>query len=327
MKRRDFITLVGGAAAWPVAAHAQQAQIKRIGVLLIGSEGDTATQANLQAFQQTLQALGWTPGRNLLFDFRWAHGDHELLQTYAKELAASKPDLLLTQSVQSVAALQEQTRTIPIVFASASDPVEAGLVSSLSHPGGNITGFTSIVASTNAKWLELLKEVSPQISRVAVLISSHDPSNQRRFRAIQAAGPALHVAIKSVEVTTVASIETALEGLGRKADGGLIVVPNPVNDTLRGAILNSAARYRIPGVYPFRYYAQEGGLLVYGQEQVAQFRSAAGYVDRILRGANPADLPVQAPNEFKLIINLRTARALGLIVPPTLLALADEVIE
>src|SRR4051812_28610976 len=233
MRRREFITLLGGvAAASPMLARAQQLKgLRKIGVLLTNPEDDAETRANVEAFRQGLEALGWTPGRNVEVEYRWARGDHNLLRTYARELVASNPDVILTHSVQSVAALRDETRTIPIVFASASDPVDAGLVASLARPGGNITGFTSIQAATNAKWLELIKEISPQTARVLVLISSQDPSNPGRFRAIQAAGPILNINVTSAEVTTPASIESAIETFARDTGGALVVVPNPVVNT------------------------------------------------------------------------------------------------
>ena len=329
MQRRDFLGVLCGAATWPLAARAQKPErMRRIGVLSPFAENDSDVQAMVKAFRDSLQDLGWTAGQNVRFNYRWAAGDSNLLRAYAKELVAQAPDVLLaTNSVQSVSALRDETRTIPIVFGSASDPVDAGLVASLAHPAGNITGFTSIQAATNIKWLELIKELVPGIARVMVLLSSDDPSNLRRFRAIQAGGPALKIDVIQADVRTQAEIERVIGAFASDSDGGLIILPNSVTTTYRETIIANAARYRLPAVYPHRYSATSGGLVSYGQDQFDQFRRAASYVDRILKGEKPADLPIQAPTKFELVINLKTAKALGITVPPTLLARADEVIE
>lgn len=318
--------MLAGALAAPAQSQPGERK-RRIGILVYSAEGDPDTLALIDAFRQGLEALGWTPDRNLAVEHRWGRADPALIRSHARELVASSPDVLLTHSIQLVTALRDATKTIPIVFANASDPVEAGLVASYARPGGNITGFTSIAAATNVKWLELIKEIGPQTSRVGVLISAQDPSNNGRFRAIEAAGPALQLAVTSLDVATPSGIESAIEAFAREPGGALIVVPNAVNTTFRQTTIRAAAQHRLPAIYPFRQYAVDGGLLAYGQNRTGQFRSAAGYVDRILKGEKPGDLPIQAPTSFEMVINLKTAKALGLAIPPTLIARADEVIE
>jgi len=329
MKRREFITLLGGgAAAWPLPARAQQPErMRRIGVLMASGEADAESQAQVKQFRDALAGLGWTVGRNIMFDYRWPGSSSDLIRAHAKQLVALAPDLILTRSVQLVIALRDETRTIPILFGAASDPVEAGLVDSLARPGGNITGFTSIAATTNIKWLELIKELDPRVTRVLVLMSSQDPSNPGRFRAIEAGGPSLKVDVSKADISAPSDIERALGDFAVQPAGALIILPNSVTTTHHATIIEKAAQHRLPAIYQFRFLAFEGGLISYGPDQSDQFRRAASYADRILRGEKPGDLPIQAPTKFQLVINLKTAKALGLQIPPTLLARADEVIE
>ena len=329
MVRRDFIALLGGAAvAWPLSARAQQPErMRRIGVLMASSEADAESQAQVKQFRDALAGLGWTAVRNIMFDYRWPGSSSDLIRAHAKQLVALAPDLILTRSVQLVIALRDETRTIPILFGAASDPVEAGLVDSLARPGGNITGFTSIAATTNIKWLELIKELDPRVTRVLVLMSSQDPSNPGRFRAIEAGGPSLKVDVSKVDISAPSDIERALGDFAVQPAGALIILPNSVTTTHHAMIIEKAAQHRLPAIYQFRFLALDGGLISYGPDQSDQFRRAASYADRILRGEKPGDLPIQAPTKFQLVINLKTAKALGLDVPATVLARADEVIE
>jgi len=329
MRRREFIAfLVGAAATWPVAAHTQQGErMRRIGVLMPSSEGDVERQAQLKVFRDALAGFGWTAGRNVAFDDRWAGASSDLVRVYAKELVALAPDLILTQSVQLVSALRDETRTIPILFGAASDPIEVGLVASLARPGGNITGFMSIAAATNVKYLELIKEFDPRVTRVMVLMNSKDPSNAGRFRAIEAGGPSLKVEVSKADISTPLEIGSALGNFATQPAGAVIMLPSQVTHTHHLVIIAKAAQYRLPAIYPFRYLAVAGGLVSYGADQRNQFRRAAAYADRIFKGEKPGDLPIQTPTKFELVINLKTAKALGLTVPPSLLARADEVIE
>ena len=327
--RREFIAALGGAAAtWPLAARAQQIDRgRRVGVLLPYPEGSAGVQPLLDAFRGALADLGWTEGRNVNFDYRWPAGRNDLVRTNAKELVALAPDLLLTESVQLVSALRDETRTIPILFAGASDPVELGLVESLARPGGNVTGFTSMQAATTVKFLELIKELDPRIARVLVLMNAKDPSNLGRTRVLEAGGLPLKVAVSQADLSIAPDIERAISDFAATPAGGLIVLPSTVTIPNSAAIISSAAQHRLPAMYPFRSLVAAGGLIAYGADQVDQFRRSASYADRILRGDKPADLPVQAPAKFNLVINLTTAKALGLTIPQTLLATADEVIE
>jgi putative ABC transport system substrate-binding protein len=329
MRRREFLGLIGGVAAtWPVVARAQQAErVRRIGVLMPSGEGDLERQTQLKVFRETLTGRGWTVGRNVAFDERWAGASSDLVRAYAKELVALAPDLILTQSVQLVSAVRDETRTIPILFGGGSDPIEAGLIASLARPDGNIAGFMSIAAATNIKFLELIKELDPRVTRVIVLMNSKDPSNAGRLRAIEAGGPSLKVEVSKADVSSLLEIERALGNFAAKPAGALIMLPNQVTNTHHLAIIASAAQHRLPAIYSFRYLAAAGGLVSYGAEQRDQYRRAADYADRILKGEKPGDLPIQTPTKFELVINLKTAKALGLAVPPTLIARADEVIE
>jgi putative ABC transport system substrate-binding protein len=327
--RRHFLTALGGAVvSWPLSVQAQQpAPMRRIGVLSPFPQDDAAVQSPLIAFRDALAGLGWTAGRNVTFDYRWTAGSSDLVRTYAKELVALAPDLILTASVQLVSALHDETRTIPILFGGASDPVELGLAESLAHPGGNVTGFTSMQIKTTVKYLELVKELDPSITRVLVVMNAKDPSNLGRMRAIEAGGPSLKVAVSQTDFSLAPDIDRVIGDFASAPTGGLIVLPSTLTIHKMGTIVMLTAQHRLPAIYPFRSWAAAGGLVAYGTDEADQFRRAASYADRILRGEKPADLPIQAPTKFELIVNLKTARALGLAVPPTFLARADEVIE
>jgi ABC-type uncharacterized transport system substrate-binding protein len=329
IRRREFITLLGGAAAaWPPAARAQQAGNKRrVGVLMNRAADDPEGQARLVAFQQALQQLGWSDGRNMWMDIRWGENDIDRERRYAAELVALAPDVILAGGGVSVAALQHVTRTLPIVFAVVGDPVGIGLVDSLARPGGNVTGFMNFEYSLSGKWLELLKQTAPRVTRAAVLRNPAIPAGIGQFSVIQAVAPSLGVDVSPIGVHDLGEIERAVAAFGRAADGGLIVTTSALVSVPRDRIIALAARHKLPAVYPYRYMVTGGGLVSYGPDQVDQFKRAAGYVDRILKGEKAADLPVQAPTKYELAINLKTAKALGLTVPPTLLARADEVIE
>jgi putative ABC transport system substrate-binding protein len=328
MKRREFITLLGGAAAWPVAARAQQGErMRRIGVLMGFAEDNADAQALLAAFLQSLQQLGWTDGRNVRIDTRWGGGDAERHRRYAAELVTLTPDVILASSSPALGPLLQATRTIPIVFTAITDPVGAGFVDSLARPGGNATGFTSFEYGNSGKWLELLKEIAPHVTRVAVLRDAAIAAGIGQFGAIQSAAPSLGVEVSALNVRDAGEIERAFAAFARSSNGGLIVTSSALAYIHRNLIITLAARHTLPAVYNNRYFVTGGGLVSYGPDRIDQFRRAAGYVDRILKGEKPADLPVQAPTKYELIINLKTAKALGLDVPPTLLARADEVIE
>ena len=329
MKRREFITLLGGAAAaWPLAARAQQGEkMRRIGVLINLTADDPEGQARLAAFLQGLRELGWTDGRNVRIDARWAPGDVERFRTYAAELVALAPDVILAATTPGVTALQQATRTAPIVFVTLVDPVSAGFASTLARPGGNITGFALYEYGTSAKWLELLKEIAPGVTRVAVVRDPPLVSGTGQLAAIQAVAPSFGVELSPVDARDAGEIERAIAAFARSANGGLIVTASPLQAAQRKLIIAQAAGHRLPAVYPFRYNVADGGLISYGPNSVAPYRRAATYVDRILKGEKPADLPVQAPTKYDLVINLKTAKALGLEVPTSLLARADEVIE
>jgi len=327
VRRRAFITLLGGAAAWPLAARAQQGErVRRIGVLMNAAADDPYGRARLAAFQQVLQQLGWSDGRNVRIDTRWGENDVDRDRTYAAELVALAPDVILAAGTLSVAALRRETWTIPIVFNSVSDPVGAGFVDNLARPGGNITGFMNFEYSLSGKWLELLKEIAPSLTRAAVFRDSANPAGIAQFGAIRATASSLGVDVSPINVRDAGEIERAVAAFARSADGGLIVTGSAL-ERHSDLIVNLAARHKLPAVYFERYYVAAGGLISYGPDLVDQFRRAAGYVDRILKGEKPADLPVQAPTKYDLVLNLKTAKALGLDVPATVLARADEVIE
>jgi ABC-type uncharacterized transport system substrate-binding protein len=332
MRRRDFITLSGGAVATsvlsPLAARAQQSErVRRIGVLLNLAAEDPETKTRLAAFEQALQQLGWTIGQNVRIDDRAAGGNTDRLRSYAAELAALAPDVILAQSSTAVALLLQATRSVPIVFADISDPVGAGFVDSLARPGGNATGFMLFEYSLSGKWLELLKEIAPSVTRAAVLRDPVNPAGIAQFGAIQATAQSLGVEVSPVGIRDAGEIERAVAAFARSANGGLIVTPGAATSVHRDQIIALAARHKLPAVYAFRLNVAGGGLISYGPDLVDRFRRAAGYVDRILKGEKPADLPVQAPTKYELVINLKTAKALGLDVPTALLARADEVIE
>jgi putative ABC transport system substrate-binding protein len=327
MRRRDFITFVGGAAAWPLAALAQQGErMRRIGILLNfeASEG----QARKKAFTQGLQNLGWTEGGNVQIEARWAGDDPDRTRRYAAELVALEPDVILASPSPSVAELQRITRTTPIVFANLIDPVGAGFVASLARPGGNTTGFSAFEYSLSGKWLELLKELAPNVTRVAVLRDPAETAGIGQFAAIQAmAPPTLGLELSPIDARFPAEIERAITAFAIEPNGGLIVTASPQAVMQRDAIISLATRLRLPNVYPFPYWPASGGLASYGPNSNDAYTRAAAYVDRILKGAKPADLPVQAPTKYELVINLKTAKALGLNVSHSLLATADQVIE
>ena len=326
MRRREFITLLGGAAVtWPLAARAQGDRMRRIGVLMNLASGDTEGQARLAAFHQGLQQLGWTVGRNVQIDYRWGPGDASAFHRYAEELLALAPDVILASATPSVQALQTVTRTVPIVFALVADPVGAGWVESLARPGGNTTGFTPMEYGIGAKWLELLKEIAPRVTRVAVLRDLAIGLGQ--LGAIQAVAPSFGVELRAGGLRDAGEIERTVAALAGSSNAGLIVTASTSAAVHRDLITMLAARHRLPAVYSFRYFVTAGGLISYGANTIDIYRRAASYVDRILKGEKPADLPVQAPTKYELVINLKTAKALGIEVPPTLLARADEVIE
>jgi putative tryptophan/tyrosine transport system substrate-binding protein len=327
MRRREFITLLGSATAWPLAARAQQGErVRRIGVLMSLGADDPESQARHGAFLQGLQEAGWSVGRNVQIDYGFAAGDAERIRKYATELVALAPDVALTDTSYSVATLQQATRTVPIVFGGVIDPVGAGLVDSLARPGGNTTGFTAFEYAIAAKWLELLKEVAPRVTRAVVLRDPTIAAGIGQFAAIQATAP-FGIELSAVGLHDAGAIEPAVAAFARGANGGLVMTASPFGGNHPDVITTLAARYKLPAVYPWRYFVNAGGLMSYGSDLASQFRSAAQYVDRILKGEKPSDLPVQAPTKYELVINLKTAKALGLDVPPTLLARADEVIE
>ena len=327
MKRREFITLLGGAAVWPLAARAQQPdRVRRIGALYILGPDDQEAHARNVVLEQSLQQLGWTVGRNLQIDYRLAGGDPDRLRRYAEELVAFAPDVIMSVGSVPIGPLLQATRTIPIVFSNVADPVGAGFVQSLARPGGNVTGFTNFEYSMSGKWVELLKQIAPHVSRVAVLRDSTVAAGLGQFGAIQTVAQSLGVDLTPVGVRDAVEIEHGITAFARSPDVGLIVTAGGLA-ARRDVIIGLASRHKLPAVYPFRYYAVDGGLMSYGPETHDPIRRAAGYVDRILKGEKPADLPVQAPTKYELVINLKTAKALGLDVPPTLLARADEVIE
>jgi putative ABC transport system substrate-binding protein len=329
MNRRAFITLLGGAAAaWPLAARAQQGErMRRIGVLMTLAEDDPQGQARFAAFVEGLQQFGWRNGGNIRLDVRWTAGNLDEIRKYAAELVALAPDVILASTSPSVAALQAATRSLPIVFALTADPVGAGFVESLARPGGNVTGFVPFEWGLAAKWLELLKEIAPTLARAAIIRDPAIASGAAQFAAIQSMAPSLKVELVPVGVRDAAEIERGLARFARSTDGGLIVTASPLATVHRDLIVALAARHKLPAVYYEHFFVTNGGLMSYGPDFVDSYRRAAAYVHRILKGEMPADLPVQAPTRSQLVINLKTAKALGLDVPPTLLARADEVIE
>jgi putative ABC transport system substrate-binding protein len=329
MRRREFITLLGGAAAaWPLMARAQQAErMRRIGVFTNLVENDPEGQARDAAFLQGLQQLGWTDGRNVRIDIRRTLGDTDRARRDAAELVALAPDVILTTGSAAMGAMQQTTRTVPIVFVTVIDPVGAGFVESLARPGGNVTGFSLFEYGLSGKWLELLKEIAPGVMRVAVLRDTAVGSGVGQYAIIQAVAPSLGVELRPIDMRDAGEIERAVTAFARLPNGGLIIVGAPSAVVHRNLIITLAARHQLPAVYPIPYFARSGGLISYGPDSIDPYRRAAGYVDRILKGEKPADLPVQAPTKYELVINLKTAKALGIEIPSTLLARADEVIE
>ena len=325
IQRREFIGTLGGAAAWPLASWAQQPKVRRIGVLMNTVSDDAEGQARLAAFHQGLQQLGWTVGHNVQIDYRWGGDDAERTRRGAAELIALGSDAILASGTPSVAALQQATDRIPIVFAQVIDPVGSGFVASLARPGGNTTGFALFEFGIAAKWLELLKEIAPRVTRVAVLRDLTIGISQ--LAAIQAVAPALGVELTPIGIRDAAEVERGVTAFARGSTDGMIVTPSTLALAHRELIATVAARHRLPAVYGLRYYVTVGGLLSYGPNTVDQFRRAAGYVDRILKGEKPADFPVQTPTKYELVINLKTAKALGLDLPASVLSRADEVIE
>ncbi len=328
MRRREFLVALGAAAGGPLAARAQQGErVRRIGALITSSADDPETQIVVGGFSQGLQALGWTLGRNASIDYRWAPVDDDRVRRYATELVALTPDVILAMGGTAVRALQGVTASVPIVFANVTDPVGGGLVESLARPGGNVTGFLSIEYGMSTKWLELLKQIAPRTTRAGIIRDPTAAGGGGQFGAIQGVAPSFGVEVTPIDARDAGGIERAVTAFTRGSNGGLIVTTTRFARRHRELIIMLAARHKLPAVYSNRYFVSAGGLVSYGVDYIEQFRQAAGYVDRILRGEKPADLPVQAPTKFELMINLKTAKALGLEVPPTLLARADEVIE
>ena len=331
MKRREFITLLGGAAGvWPFAARAQQGeQMRRLGVLSNIGESDVEAQSMAAALHRGLRELGWVNGRNLQVDHRWGAGNPERIAAFAKELVALKPEVIVAHTTPSVIALSRETTTVPLVFVQVSDPIGTGFITNMAHPGGNITGFTNFESSMVGKWVELLKDMAPGISRVAFLFNPQTAPYVTRYYQgpLEASARALGIEPWAASVSSAADIESAIATFGREPGGGFIMMPDSFNIVHRDRITALAAQYRLPAISPYRFAVREGSLMSYGVEQVELFRLAASYVDRLLKGAKPAELPVQSPTKFELVINTKTAKALGIEVPITLLARADEVIE
>jgi putative ABC transport system substrate-binding protein len=329
MRRREFIGLVVGATSLPLTGRAQQGTpMRRIGVLTNRVSDDSEAQTRYAAFLQGLQEVGWVVGRNARIDVRWTGGEAGRIRSSARELIALAPDVILATNTPTVIALQQATRTVPIVFATVGDPVGAGVVDSLARPGGNVTGFMNFEYSMSGKWLELLKEIAPAVTRAAVLRNAANPAGIGQFSAIQAVAPSLGLEVSAVNVRDAGEIERAIAAFARSANGGLVATTSAVATVHHDLIITLAARYKLPTVYGNRFSViNNGGLISYGPDFIDQYRRAAGYVDRILKGEKPGELPVQAPTKYELVINLKTAKALGLEVPPTLLARAGEVIE
>jgi putative ABC transport system substrate-binding protein len=328
VRRRQFITLLGGGAAWPLAARAQQPdRMRRIGVLIGLLESDAEGQARLGAFRKGLQELGWFEGRNIQIEYRWAGADMTLLQAFAAELVALKPDVIFAASGTPLAALHRATRTVSIVFTNSNDPVTDGFVASLARPGGNISGFSLFEYTIAVKLLELLKQIAPQVDRAAVIFDPAQPSSVGYVRTIEGGANSIGVRVASAGVRNGAEIERAIVAFADEPNGGLIVLASPVAGVYRELIITLAARHRLPAVYPYRLFVAEGGLASYGADLLDLYRRTASYVDRILKGERPGELPIQAATKFELIINLKTANTLGLDLPPMLLARTDEVIE
>ena len=326
MRRREFITIIGGAATWPLAAHTQSSPMRRIGVLNPFAENDPE-HANVVAFRQALEKLGWTNGVNVQIDYRWGGADPARIRAQAKEIVAFKPDVILVSTALALQPLLQETRSIPMVVTRILDPVGAGFVASLARPGGNLTGFTVAEFSLFGKLVEVLKEIAPQVTRVAVLLHPDQVPQTRMLQAVEAAAKSIGVQVTAAGARDTAAVERAVNEFAREPGGGLIVFPNPVTEGNQKLIIAIAAQHRLPAAYGFRHFVADGGLISYGIDLADQYRQAASYVVRILRGEKPADMPVQQPTKFELVLNLKTAKTLGLDVPPSLLARADEVIE
>jgi putative tryptophan/tyrosine transport system substrate-binding protein len=328
MRRREFIGLLGGAAAWPLAARAQQGErVRRIGMLMTQAQDDADGRARNEAFLQALQRLGWTDGGNLRLDYRWSAGDADNIRKYAAELAALAPDVIVTSGAAGVAPLLQATRVVPIVFVVVADPVGAGFVDSLAHPGGNATGFAAVEYSVGGKWLELLKEIAPGVTRAAVIQDPSISAGIGLFGAVQSAAASLDVEVTPVDVRDITETERTLAAFARVPNGGLVVTASAVAMGRRDLLVALAARHKLPAVYFSRSFITAGGLAAYTPDLLDQYRRAAGYVDRILKGEKPANLPVQQPTKYDLVINSKTAKTLGVTIPPRLLFTADEVIE
>jgi ABC-type uncharacterized transport system substrate-binding protein len=327
--RREFITLLGGTAAtWPLAARAQQPdRVRRVGILMSGAEADPEMQARVAAIRQRLDSHGWLEGRNLRIDLRFAEGHPDRHSPLATALVALQPDAIIAYSTPIAATLRRETSTIPIVFVNVSDPIGSGLVTSLARPGGNLTGFMLYEEGISGKWLAMLKEIAPQLTRAALIANPKTTPYDYFVRTAKAAASSLAVEVVSSPIENVADIERVIESLARLPNGGLVFLPDSTSIQHRDLVVVLAARYRLPAVYAFRFFVAAGGLMSYGTDVIEQYREAAAYVDRILRGANPADLPVQAPTKYETVLNLKTAKSLGLEVPSSLLVRADEVIE
>jgi putative ABC transport system substrate-binding protein len=328
--RRSFITLLAGAAAWPRAARGQgSGRMRRIGILLSGRATDPEMQSRIGALRDGLKPLGWAEGRNYQFEYRWPGGDPERMRTAAAEMVRVAPDVIVVGHTLTARSLRKETTSIPIVFVNIADSVGSGLIASLARTGGNITGFTAFEFATAAKWLDVLKEIAPSVKRAGLIFGSSEisPTGEKFYSALERVAPKLSVELTPLRVRSAAEVHEAIDAFASRPDSGVLAAADPGGVLNRGAIIAAAARHRLPAVYPFRFFVSEGGLASYGVDINDEYRRAASYVDRILKGANPAELPVQAPDKFELVINLKTAKALGLDVPPTLLARADEVIE
>jgi len=329
MRRREFITLLGGAAAGrPLAARAQQRErVRRVGVLMNTAADDPIGQTRIAAFVQGLQQLGWGVGRNVEIDSRWAGGDADRIRRYAVELVALAPDVIVATGSATVGPLQQTSRSVPIVFVTTVDPVGGGFVENLARPGTNATGFTAFEYGLSGKWLELLKQIAPRVTSVGVIRDPEIAAGAGQFGAIQSVAPSFGVELRPIGLRDASEIERAITAFARSANGGLIVTPSALTLVNRAAIIALAARHKLPAIYSDRHWVTAGGLVSYGPDRIDQYRQAASYIDRILKGEKPADLPVQAPTKYELLINLKTARALGLEIPSSVLARADEVIE
>jgi len=328
MRRRAFITLLGGAAAWPLAARAQQTdKMRRVGVLLAFAESDPDAKEWLTAFEEGLQRLGWSQGRNLRIDYRWGAGDEQLLQTHAAELVGAAPDVLFCAGTPSLLALSRETRSLPIVFVQVPDPVKLGFAASLARPAGNVTGFTTYEYSMTGKRLELIKDTAPRTTRVAVVVEPANPAHPEYVRALEASASSLNVHVTTASMRGAADIEETIEEFARQPNGALIVLPSALAIVHRDLIISLAARHRLPAVYPYRFFAINGGFMSYGIDLADTYRRAASYIDLILKGGKPGELPVQLSAKFQLVLNLKTAKALGLAIPGPFIQRADEVIE